>query len=168
MKIIVAVDKNWGIGKNGNLLFNIPEDMKFFRETTTDKVVIMGHNTLKSLPNGKPLKNRVNIVLSKDKSLKINGAIVCSSVDEVLEKVKGYNSDDVFVIGGQKIYEQFINFCKFALITKVEESGDADTFFPDVDKMSNWKCIAMSAIKYEGEIKYRFTIYENFNQIKEN
>ncbi len=161
MKIIVAVTKNWGIGCKGNLLFNIPEDMKFFRDTTINKVVIMGHNTLKSMPNGKPLKDRVNIVLSTDKALKIDGAIVCNSVAEVLEAVKEYNTDDVFVIGGQKIYEQFLDYCKIALITKIEDSSDADTFFPNVDKLCNWRQVAMTGTRSHEDIKFRFTIYEN-------
>ena len=166
MKTIVAVDKNWGIGCKGNLLFNIPEDMKFFRETTANKVLIMGHNTLKSLPNGKPLKNRVNIVLSTDKSLKIEGAVVCNSVAEVLEAVKDYNTDDVYVIGGQKIYEQFLDYCDTALITKIDESSDSDTFFPNVDKMCNWRQVAMSPTKYHEDIKFRFTTYENSNVVE--
>ncbi|NLP26140.1 MAG: dihydrofolate reductase [Clostridiales bacterium] len=163
MKIIVAVTKNWGIGCRGNLLFNIPEDMKFFRETTLNKIVIMGHNTLKSMPNGKPLKDRVNIVISADNSLEIDGAIVCNSVSETLEKVKDYNTDDVFVIGGQTVYEQFLDYCKIALITKIEESIDADTFFPNIDEMPNWRQIAMSGANYHEDIKFRFTIYENSN-----
>lgn len=163
MKIIVAVTKNWGIGCRGNLLFNIPEDMKFFRETTLNKIVIMGHNTLKSMPNGKPLKDRVNIVISTDNSLEIDGAIVCNSVAETLEKVKDYNTDNVFVIGGQTVYEQFLDYCKIALITKIEESIDADTFFPNIDEMPNWRQIAMSEANYHEDIKFRFTIYENSN-----
>ena len=88
MNIIVAVDKNWAIGKENKLLVSIPADMKFFRSTTTGKVVVMGRKTLESFPNGLPLKNRTNIVLTKDKNYKVKDAIIVHSIEEVLEKKK--------------------------------------------------------------------------------
>ena len=105
MKIIVAADKNWGIGVNNNLLVSIPADMKFFRETTTGNVVVMGRKTLESFPNGLPLKNRVNVVLTKDVNYQVKGAIIVHSMDELKEALKEYDSDNVYVIGGATIYE---------------------------------------------------------------
>ena len=127
MKAIVAVDKNWGIGKNNDLLFSIPEDMKFFRETTKGKVVVMGSNTLKSLPNGNPLKNRVNIVLSK--TVKRDDCIIVNNVEQLLETVKLYNPDDVYVMGGAMVYKTLLPYCSEILVTKVNADGFADVFF---------------------------------------
>ena len=116
MKTIVAVDKKWGIGKANGLLFSLPEDMKFFRETTKGKVVVMGLNTLRSFPNGAPLKNRVNIVLSDVDIDAVDGLVVCRSIDELKREIKKYNPDDVFVIGGGMMYRQFCDFCSEAYI----------------------------------------------------
>ena len=103
MNLIVAVDKNWAIGKDNKLLVSIPDDMKFFRETTSGKVVVMGRKTLESFPNGKPLKNRVNIVLTRDESYQVKDAIVVHSKEELDKELAKYNSDDIFVIGGESI-----------------------------------------------------------------
>ena len=162
MNTIVAVDEKWGIGCDGKLLYDIPEDMKFFREMTDGKVVIMGLTTLKSLPNSKPLKNRVNIVLSYDKDeVLVDPIIHCTSIDEVLQAVKSYDPKDVFVIGGQEIYKQMLEHCKVAYITKVKGSKKADRFFPDVDGLSNWVLESRSEEKeYEG-LRYTFCKYVN-------
>ena len=109
MNLIAAVDKNWAIGKNNELLVRIPMDQKFFRETTTGKVVVMGRKTLESFPNGLPLKNRTNIVLTHNPNYKVNDAIIVHSLDELHEELKKYNSEDVYVIGGEKIYEQLLD-----------------------------------------------------------
>ena len=131
MKIIVAADKNWGIGVNNNLLVSIPADMKFFRETTTGNVVVMGRKTLESFPNGLPLKNRVNVVLTKDVNYQVKGAIIVHSMDELKEELKEYDSDNVYVIGGATIYEQLIDYCDTAYVTKIDYSYEADVYFPN-------------------------------------
>ena len=100
MKAILAADKNWGIGYNNHLLVSIPSDMKFFRQTTTGKVVVMGRKTLESFPNGMPLKNRTNIVLTGNQNYQVKDAIVVHSEDELMEELKKYDTDDVYVIGG--------------------------------------------------------------------
>ena len=100
MNLIVAVDKNWAIGLGNKLLVSIPQDMKFFRETTTGKVVVMGRKTLESFPGGQPLKKRTNIVLSGNKNYQVKDAIVCHSTKAVLEELKNYDSEDIYVIGG--------------------------------------------------------------------
>ena len=102
MNIIVAVDKNWAIGCNNKLLVSIPSDMKFFRETTTGNVVVMGRKTLESFPNGMPLKNRTNIVLTGNRDYQVKGAIVVHSMEELLEELKKYNSEQIYVIGGDR------------------------------------------------------------------
>ena len=111
MNVIVAVDKNWGIGLKNKLLVSIPEDMKFFRTETAGKVVVMGRKTLESFPNGMPLKNRTNIVLTSSKSYDAKGALVFHTVEEVLEELKNYPSEDVYIIGGGTIYKQFSSAC---------------------------------------------------------
>ena len=108
MNIIVAADQNWAIGKDNKLLISIPADMKFFRTTTTGKVVVMGRKTLESFPGGQPLKKRTNIVLTRDKNYKVKDAIVVHSIEEVLEELKKYDSEDVYVIGGESIYSQML------------------------------------------------------------
>lgn len=118
MNIIAAVDKNWAIGKNNELLVRIPMDQKFFRETTTGKVVVMGRKTLESFPNGLPLKNRTNIVLTHNPAYQVKDAIVVHSMEELHRELKKYDTDDVYVIGGQKIYEQLLDECDVAHITK--------------------------------------------------
>ena len=118
MNIIAAVDKNWAIGKNNELLVRIPMDQKFFRETTTGKVVVMGRKTLESFPNGLPLKNRTNIVLTHNLAYQVKDAIVVHSMEELHRELEKYDTNDVYVIGGQKIYEQLLDECDVAHITK--------------------------------------------------
>lgn len=118
MNIIAAVDKNWAIGKNNELLVRIPMDQKFFRETTTGKVVVMGRKTLESFPNGLPLKNRTNIVLTHNPAYQVKDAIVVHSMEELHRELEKYDTNDVYVLGGQKIYEQLLDECDVAHITK--------------------------------------------------
>ncbi len=138
MTAIVAVDQNWGIGNGNRLLFRIPADQRFFRETTTGGVVVMGRKTFESFPKQQPLPNRVNIVLSRDPSFHPEGVIVANKegdLDRVLEQHVGKK---VFLIGGAQIYHAFLGRCEEALVTKVEAVRDADTFFPDLDADPDW------------------------------
>lgn len=160
MNLIVAVDKNWAIGKNNKLLVSIPQDMKFFRETTKGKVVAMGRKTLESFPGGQPLKNRVNIVLTTDKDYKVNDAVVVHSVEEMVEELKKYPSEDIFVIGGETVYRQLLPYCKTAYITKIEHAYDADTYFPNLDEDPEWKMTKISDEQTYFDLEYVFTIYE--------
>lgn len=154
---IAAVSENWGIGKAGDLLFNIPEDKKFFRRTTLNHTVIMGRKTLQSLPNGKPFKDRTNIVLSRDKSFSCEGAVVCGSVDEALGLLK--NDEEVFVVGGGEIYKAMLPYCEKAIITKVYAEPEADVFFPNLDEDESLSLEEQSEeYEYEG-LKYRFCVY---------
>lgn len=159
MKAIVAVDKNWGIGKNNDLLFSIPEDMKFFRETTKGKVVVMGANTLRSFPNGSPLKNRVNIVLST--TIKRDDCVVVDSLDKLIEEIKKYPADDVYLIGGAMLYKTLIPYCTEALVTKVNADGEATAFFPNLDGEKEWTLQKQSDIINSNGLDIVFTTYKN-------
>ena len=162
MKLIAAVNEEWGIGCNGELLCKIPEDMSFFKEMTLGKVVIMGNSTFKSLPSSKPLKDRINIVVSKDVNLRIQGAIVCGSLNDVFYISNMCHTDDVFVIGGQSIYKQLLPYCAVAYVTKLTAlTQKADSFFPNLNSMSNWKLIKTSLTKHYNDISYNFNVYEN-------
>ncbi len=162
MKLIVAVDKNFGIGYKGGLLFSIPEDMKYFRETTLNKVVVMGRATYESLPF-KPLKNRVNIVLSADMSYSPAGATVCRSAADVFKEIKKYPPGDVYIIGGERVYREFLPYCDTALITKVRSAREADSFFPDIDKLDCWEKVKESEVKSFEGLEFTFTEYGNNN-----
>jgi len=120
MKAIVAVDSNWGIGFRGNLLQRIPGDMKFFKQMTLNKVVIMGRETFESLPGKEPLKDRVNIVLSKNECFNNEKVTICRTLNELFCELEKYNSDEVFLIGGESIYTQLLPYCKEAYVTSIE------------------------------------------------
>ena len=159
MKLIAAVDNERNIGNRGGLLFSLPDDMKFFRTTTSGKIVVMGRKTLESFPGSKPLKNRVNIVLSRS-SHSVDGAEFVTSVEELLEKLKQYDTDDVYVIGGAQIYSQLLPYCDTALITHVDAVADeADSKFPEL-KDSEWEITEQSDILENNGIKFRFTTYK--------
>ncbi|MDL2311025.1 dihydrofolate reductase [Peptostreptococcaceae bacterium OttesenSCG-928-C18] len=162
MKAIVAVDKNWGIGKNNDLLISIPDDMKHFIKNTKDKIVVMGKNTLDSFPGGNPLKNRINIVLSKKEKIE-KDVILVSSVKELLKEIKKYKPDDVIVIGGASVYKQLLDYCSECIVTKIEKSFDADTHYPNLDELSNWKITKESEEKEFEGIKYKYLVYKNIN-----
>ncbi len=160
MNLIVAVDKNWAIGCQNKLLVSVPADMKFFRETTTGKVIVMGRKTLESFPQKQPLKNRTNIVLTTDKNYKVDGAVVLHTVEEVLEELKKYNQEDIYVIGGESIYRQFLPYCTTAHLTKIDHAYEADTYFPNLDEMDDWAMTGISEEQTYFDLEYYFTRYE--------
>lgn len=160
MNLIVAVDENWAIGHKNKLLVSIPSDMKFFRETTTGKVVLMGRKTLESFPGGQPLKNRVNIVLTRDKNYKVKDAVVVHSVEEALEELKKYNSEDVYCIGGESVYRAFLPFCDIAHVTYIENAYEADTYFPNLDKDDEWYIAADADEQTYFDLTYTFRMYK--------
>ncbi|MCR5273148.1 MAG: dihydrofolate reductase [Lachnospiraceae bacterium] len=159
MKMIAAVDANWGIGNENKLLVSIPSDMKFFRETTTGHVVVMGRKTLESFPNAKPLPKRVNIVLTKDKNYEKDGAVVVHSVDALKEELKKYDTDEVFVIGGESIYRQLEPLCDTAYITKIDYEYTADAHFPNLDELEGWKVKECSEEQTYFDLEYYFMTY---------
>ncbi len=162
MNLIVAVSDNWGIGYKNKLLFSVPLDMKFFRETTKDSVVIMGRKTLESFPNKKPLKNRVNIVLTSHLDYKVEDTVMCHSVKDAIEYSKRYDKP-VFVIGGEAIYREFLPYCEKAYVTKVHAITDADSFFPNLDENPDWKLENVSETFEDNGYKLEFTEYKNYH-----
>lgn len=161
MKLIVCVDANWGIGYKNELLVRIPSDQKFFRETTTGKVVVMGRKTLESFPGGKPLKNRVNIVLSSsDKTAKVEDEIYVKTIDDCLELLKPYNEEDIYIIGGASIYKQFLPYCDTAYVTKVDREFSADAFFPNLDKDNEWEIVEESDEQTYFDNTFAFLTYK--------
>lgn len=160
MNAIVAADKNWGIGYKNKLLISIPSDMKFFRQTTMNHVVVMGRKTLESFPNGLPLAKRTNIVLTRDRDYKVKGAILVHSEEELLEELKKYEEDDIFVIGGGSVYEMLLPYCKTVYVTKIDFAYQADTYFPNLDEMPEWEMTEESEEQTCFDIEFAFTKYE--------
>lgn len=160
MNLIVAVDRNWAIGYKNELLVRIPNDHKYFREVTTGRVVVLGRKTLETFPQGQPLKNRTNIILSRNKDYKVKDAIVVHSIDELMEELKQYNSEDVFIIGGESIYREMLPYCDVAHVTKIDHAYQADAYFPNLDKTGEWVITAESEEQTYFDIEYVFLKYE--------
>ncbi|RHO85052.1 dihydrofolate reductase [Clostridiaceae bacterium AF42-6] len=160
MNLIVNVDSNWAIGYRGKLLVSIPEDMKFFRSETTGKVVVLGRKTLDTFPGGQPLKNRTNIILTRNPNYQVKGAIICHSVEKVLEELKKYNSDDVYIIGGDSIYKEFLPYCDVAHVTRTDHVYDADAWFPNLEEDPAWVLTGESEEKTYFDLEFRFCRYE--------
>ena len=160
MKLIVNVDKNWAIGKDGKLLFRLSQDMKFFKAHTVNNIVVMGRKTLDSLPGGRPLTNRTNIVLSKDTSFKRDGVTVCNNGGELALLLRDV-TEDVYVIGGQSLYRDLLPFCDTAYVTKVDAAVEnADAFMVNLDKSPEWTVCEKSEQMEENGLKFRFFTYK--------
>ena len=159
MNFIVAVDENYAIGKNGDLIYSIPSDLKYFKQMTTGKVVVMGDKTYLSLPKH-PLPNRINVVMTLSDS-NYEGAITVRSVSELKEAIKGYDTNDVFVIGGASIYNLLMDYCDNAYITKVRAKAPADTFINNIEKKPNWKLESESELMNENGLDFSFCVFEN-------
>ena len=138
MKLVVAVDKEWGIGNKGELLARVRADLRNFRALTEGHVVVLGSKTLATFPGGRPLKNRTNIVLSRNPDYAPEGAIVARSIDGLLEILKEYNTDDVYIIGGESIYTQMLPYCDTAHVTKFGNSFEKDAVMPNLDESDEW------------------------------
>ena len=160
MNLIVNVDSNWAIGYRGKLLVSIPEDMKFFRSETTGKVVVLGRKTLDTFPGGQPLKNRVNVVLTTDKNYKVKDTVIVHTIEEMVDELKKYDSEDIFVIGGESIYRQMLPYCDVAHVTKIDYAYEADAYFPDLDSDPEWEITADSDEQVYFDITYQFLKYE--------
>ena len=179
MNLIVAVDNNWAIGSKNELLIRIPNDHKHFREETTGKVVVLGRKTLETFPQGMPLKNRTNIILSKDPNYQVKDAIVdyfrektgerpgvrVNKPDVLLnihiaEELKKYDEENIYIIGGESIYRQMLPYCDVAHVTKIDHAYEADAYFPDLDSDSEWEITADSDEQVYFDITYQFLKYE--------
>lgn len=161
MNLIVAVAKNYAIGKDNKLLFNLPKDLAFFKEKTLNKVVVMGEKTYFSLPK-KPLPNRINIVLSDNLNFVDDRVIIVHSLDELFKELKKYNSDDIFVCGGASIYNLLMDYCKLAFITEVDAIVPADTYINNVEK-KGFVLQNSSEPMEENNLSFTFKTYVNEN-----
>lgn len=159
MNAIVSVDINWSIGRDNDLLFHVPRDMQYFKSMTIGKVVVMGEKTFFSLPNQKPLKDRVNIVLSDKSDLQIEGATVCNNLDELFHEIQRYDTDSVFIIGGQMIYELMLPYCSKAYVTQFYAEESADKHFPNLAKNDEWKLVRRSAPQRDKGLVFTFDEY---------
>lgn len=164
MNIIAAVDSHWAIGNKNELLVRIPNDHKHFREETTGKVVVFGRKTLATFPQGMPLPGRTNILLTKNPDLQVKGATVVHSVDELLKEIKQYETEDVYVIGGESIYRQLLDYCDTAHLTMIDHSYAADAYFPNLDENPDWEITAESDEQTYFDLAYTFVKYQRKRQ----
>lgn len=167
MKLIVAVDNEWGIGNKGELLARVRADLKYFQSLTKENVVILGSKTLATFPGGNVLKNRTNIVLSRNTEYNPEGAIMARSLEELLDIIKNYNTDNVFVIGGSQIYSMLLPYCDTAYVTKFQKSFEKDAFFPNLDNSDQWVLAETGEEQFtnpetdtESNMAFRFCIYK--------
>lgn len=160
MNVIAAVDANWAIGNKNQLLVQIPNDQKHFREETTGKVVVLGRKTLATFPQGMPLANRKNIILSRNPAFKVKNAVVVHSLETLLEELKQYPSEDIYIIGGGSIYEQLLPYCDICHITKIDQKYEADCYFPNLDEKKEWRLTQDSEEQTYFDLEYRFLKYE--------
>ena len=160
MNAIVAADKNWAIGYKNKLLVSIPADMKFFRQLTGGKVVVMGRKTLESFPNGLPLKNRTNIVLTGNPNYHVKDAVIVHTTEELLEELKKYDEEEIFVIGGESTYRMMLPYCSKVYVTKIDHAYQADTYFPNLDQLEDWEMPEVSEEPTCFDLEYVFSTYE--------
>lgn len=160
MNLIVAVDSNWAIGCKNSLLVSIPADHKMFRKETIGKVVVLGRKTLETFPQGLPLANRTNIILSTNPDYRVKDAVVVHSKEELLEELKQYNSEDVYIIGGESVYRMMLPYCDVAHVTKIDHTYEADAYFPNLDEEVDWVVTAESEEQTYFDLAYEFVKYE--------
>lgn len=159
MNMIVCVDGNWGIGNKGELLVSIPADKRMFKERTMGGVVLGGRKTMEGLPGGTTLSGRINMILTHREGYTYGDALVVHSVEEALERIKEYASEDVYIIGGGDVYQAFLPYCDTAYVTKVNYIYEADTFFPNLDESTDWLMTHDSEEQTYYDLEYYFTIY---------
>jgi dihydrofolate reductase len=159
MKAIVAVDQHWGIGKEGSLLVHLPGDLQYFKQKTLGKVVVMGRSTLESIPGAKPLPNRTNIILSTTMDFQPD-CIVCRSKSMLFEELKRYKMEDVYIIGGERVYKDFLSYCDTVFVTKIAAVFPADKYFENLDEKEDWHMVYEGEAQEEKGFSYRFTEYK--------
>lgn len=160
MNLYVTADANWAIGNNNNLLIQIPRSRKMFLEETRGKVLVMGRKALATLPQGLPLAGRTNIVLSRHKDLKIKGATVVNSMQALLEELKQYPREDIYIVGGESVFKQLLPYCNVAHVVKLDHAYTANKYFPNLDKALDWRLTADSEEFTYFDIAYEFLKYE--------
>ena len=159
MNFIVAVDENYAIGKNGDLIYSLPSDLAYFKKITMGKVVVMGDKTYMSLPRH-PLPNRTNIVMTLSDN-EFAGATTVQSIEELKKELEKYDTNDVFVIGGASIYNLLMDYCNQAYITKIRAREPADTYINNIEKTGKWKLSSESEIMSENGLDFSFCVFEN-------
>lgn len=160
MNLIVSADENWAIGNKGGLLVRIPGDMKQFREMTTGKVVVLGRKTLETFPWRQPLENRTNLILSGNPAFRVKDAIAVHSLEKLLEELKKYPDEDIFIVGGESLYRQMLPFCSTAYVTRIDRAYEADAYCADLDRDPAWEITAESDEQVYFDVTYRFVKYE--------
>ena len=160
MNILVTVDERWAIGNHDKLLVQIPKNQKLFMEETAGKVVVVGRKALQTFPQGMPLQGRTTIVLTKNRSLKIKGATVVHSLNELLKELKKYPDEDIYIAGGESVFAQLMPYCNVAHVTKIDHAYAANKYFPDLDKSPDWEITAESDEQTYFDIAYEFRRYE--------
>lgn len=156
MNVIVAVDENWGIGRNGELLARISADLRRFKALTTGHAVILGRKTLQTFPGGKPLPGRENLIMSTKMDAAPEGARVFRDLDSLLD----YAPEDAFVIGGETVYRELLPYCEKVYVTKIHKTFDSDAFFPDLDALSGWKVTEKEDPLEENGVRFSYVTYE--------
>lgn len=164
MNAIVAVDNNWAIGCKNSLLVRIPADHKNFRQETTGKVVVLGRKTLETFPQGMPLPNRTNIILSTNPDYKVKDAVVVHNKAELDAELQKYATEDVYIIGGESVYRQMLPECDVVHVTKIDHDYEADAYFPDLDQDGDWEITAESEEQTYFDLPYYFLKYERKNK----
>lgn len=165
MKAILSADLNWGIGCRGKLLQRVPEDMRFFTNMTSGKVVVMGRETFESLPGMQPLKDRVNIILSTRVQFSDERVVICRSLEELFEELRKYEPEDIFIIGGESVYTSLLSYCSEAYVTRFEKAFEADRHFPDLNALENWKLVSESEQHFYKDMSFRYLKYSNSSMI---
>lgn len=160
MNMIVAVDNHWAIGCKNQLLVSIPNDHKQFRLMTTGKVVVLGRKTLETFPQAQPLPNRTNIILSRNENFRAGDAIIVHDMEELQKELSAYDTDDIFIIGGESIYRMMLPYCDTVHVTKIDHCYAADAYFPNLDELPEWEITADSEEQTYFDIPYVFLKYE--------
>lgn len=165
MNLIVNVARNWAIGKDNELLFHLKRDMKEFRAHTVGNVVVMGRKTLDSFPGGKPLPNRTNIVLTHNSDFKRDGAVICCGIDELYKTLNEFDSQKIYVIGGDSVYRLLLPMCDTAYVTKTDAiKDDADTYMPNLDEDPEWEISDESENFEENGLSFKFITYKRIKK----
>ena len=160
MNAIVAVDQNWGIGRDGELLFRIKSDLRRFRSLTLGKIVILGRKTLQTFPQGRPLSGRTNLIMSRNPLYRVEGATAVHSIEALLERCAAENPDDLFVIGGASVYDALLPFCDRVYVTLVHAIQPADRHFPNLDQLPGWHLAHEEPIQEEDGLTFSYLTYE--------
>ena len=166
MNCIVNVTERWGIGMEGRLAVSIRADLHRFRDLTMGHTVVLGRRTLATFPGGRPLKNRQNIILTHDENFAVESAMVFHDVDAVLAYAREKGHEDLWVIGGESVYDQLVPYCRMAYVTKTLADVPVDAYFPDLDRLPNWSVCEEAPVEEEDGVRYQFVNYRNSSPLE--